>query len=99
MQVGCAGTQWEDIVNKVDKDQVPINCVKKVLFKLRHGKQKTINLDKLRKEGLDLEDIETVVTQKMISMSKDIVTMDFVIDIDAVKDTVQPITDELLKGL
>jgi hypothetical protein len=91
--------QWEQLLTTVKQDQVPVHCIKKVLFKLRGGKQKTINLDKLRKEGLDMEEIESVLTNKMINMSKDIVNMDFVIDIDAVKNTVQPITQEYLKDL
>jgi len=73
--------------------------VKKVVFKLRGGKQKTINLDKLRKEGLDLEELETVLTNKMINMNKDIVNMDFVIDVEAVKETIQPLTEEYLGKL
>lgn len=91
--------QWEQLLTDVKQDQVPVHCIKKVLFKLRGGKQKTINLDKLRKEGLDMEEIESVLTNKMINMSKDIVNMDFVIDIDAVKNTVQPMTQEYLKDL
>ena len=90
---------WEQVLSTVDKDQVPIHCVKKVIFKLKGAKQKTINLERLRKEGLDIEELETVLTSKMISMSKDIVNMDFVIDVEAVKETVQPITNELLKKL
>jgi len=91
--------QWDQILGTVSQDHVPIHCVKKVVFKLRGGKQKTINLDKLRKEGLDIEELETVLTNKMINMSKDIVNMDFVIDVDAVKQTIQPLTDEYLKKL
>jgi hypothetical protein len=90
---------WDQILGTVSQDHVPIHCVKKVVFKLRGGKQKTINLDKLRKEGLDLEELETVLTNKMINMNKDIVNMDFVIDVEAVKETIQPLTEEYLGKL
>lgn len=90
---------WENVINTIDKDHVPINCVKKVLFKLKGGKQKTINLARLRKDGLDLEHIEEVVTKQMIEHSAEIVNMDFVIDINVVRETVQPLTNELLKNL
>jgi Leucine-rich repeat (LRR) protein len=88
---------WESMIESIDKDQIPINCVKKVIFKLKGGKQKTINLERLRKEGLDIEELETVVTSKMINLSTKIVNMNFVIDTDAVKQIIQPITDEILK--
>ena len=88
--------QWEDLISTVDKDQIPIDCVKKVLFKLKGGKQKTINLNTLRKQGLELEEIETVVTRTMFDMSSDIENMDFIIDVQTVADYIQPLTDKLL---
>jgi len=88
--------QWEDLIKTVDKDQIPIDCVKKVLFKLKGGKQKTINLGTLRKQGLEIEEIETVVTRTMLDMSSDIENMDFIIDVQTVADYVQPLTDKLL---
>ncbi len=92
-------SQWEDLIKTVDKDQIPIDCVKKVFFKLKGGKQKTINLARLRNQGFDLDQIEIVVTRTMLEMSDDIVNMDFIIDVDSVKDYVQPITNDLLGKL
>ena len=91
--------QWEDLIKTVDKDQIPIDCVKKVFFKLQGGRQKTINLNSLRQQGLELDEIETVVTRTMIDMRDDIVNMDFIIDVDTVREYVQPFTNKLLKKL
>lgn len=91
--------KWEDLISTVVQDQVPIGCVKKVLFKLGGGKQKTINLQTLRKQGLDAEEIETVITRKILSLQDDIVNMDFIIDVNRVADYVQPLTDKILEKL
>ena len=91
--------QWEDLISTVAKDQIPIDCVKKVLFKLKGGKQKTINLISLRKQGLELEEIETVITRAMVDLGQDIVNMDFVIDVNSVAEYVQPLTDNILRQL
>lgn len=91
--------KWEDVLSSVDKDQIPIDCVKKILFKLKGGKRKTINLSTLRKQGLELEEIEVVVTRSMIELNKQIVNMDFVIDVNSVADYIQPLTDQLLENL
>ena len=91
--------KWEDVLASVDKDQIPIDCVKKILFKLKGGKRKTINLTTLRKQGLELEEIEVVVTRSMIDLNKQIVNMDFVIDVNSVADYIQPVTDQLLEKL
>lgn len=91
--------QWEDLVSNVVQDQVPIGCVKKVLFKLKGGKRKTINLTTLRKQGLEIEEIETVVTRSMIDLGSEIENMDFVIDVNRVAEYVQPLTDKILEKL
>ena len=91
--------QWEDLIGTVVQDQVPIGCVKKVLFKLRGGKQKTINLQTLRKQGLEIEEIETVITRSMFDLKDDMINMDFVIDVNRVAEYVQPLTDKILAKL
>ena len=91
--------QWEDLISTVVQDQVPIGCVKKVMFKLQGGKQKTINLNTLRKQGLEVEEIETVITRSMFDLKDNIVNMDFVIDVNRVAEYVQPLTDKILEKL
>ena len=98
LEVDCTA-QWEELLQTVDKDQIPIDCVKKILFKLKGSRQKTINLNSLRKQGLELDEIETVVTRTMIDMRDDIVNMDFIIDVDSVREYVQPLTNKLLEKL
>jgi len=92
-------TQWEIIVNDVEKEHIPLECVKKIVFKLVNSKQKTINLRVLKKQGLDVEDIQNVV-QRYIDATQDLITnMEFVLDIEAVAQLLQPETDHLLKNL
>jgi hypothetical protein len=91
--------KWEDVLAGVNKDQIPIDCVKKILFKLKGGKRKTINLSTLRKQGLELEEIEVVITRSMVELNKQIENMDFVIDVNSVADYIQPLTDQLLEKL
>lgn len=91
--------QWEDLISTVVQDQVPIGCVKKVMFKLKGGKRKTINLTSLRKQGLEIDEIETVITRSMIDLSEEIENMDFVIDVNRVAEHIQPLTDKILEKL
>jgi len=91
--------QWEDLISTIVQDQVPIGCVKKVMFKLEGGKKKTINLQVLRKQGLEIEEIETVIYRTMTDNKDAITTMDFVIDVNRVAEYVQPLTDKILEKL
>jgi hypothetical protein len=91
--------QWEIIVKEVNKTDVPLECIKKIIIKLNSGKQKTINLHTLIKQGLQIEDIESLVSRTFAEMDADIKDVDFVVDIKSVAALVQPETDKILGKL
>jgi cupin superfamily acireductone dioxygenase involved in methionine salvage len=92
-------TQWEHIIADVNKTDVPLECIKKVVIKLAGSRQKTINLHSLLRQGLQLEEIETMLTRYFQEHDHEIRDVDFVVDISAVADLVQPETDKLLGNL
>jgi predicted P-loop ATPase len=92
-------SQWELILADVNKTDVPLECIKKVVIKLAGGKQKTINVHTLLKQGLDLEEVETMLTRYFGENDNQIRDVDFVIDVSAVANLVQPETDKLLGKL
>jgi hypothetical protein len=91
--------KWEDIINDVDLDHIPLECVKKMVFKLYDKKQKTINFQLLKKQGLDIDGIHVVVERFIQENQDNIVNMDFILDIEAVAEILQPETDKLLGKL
>ena len=91
--------KWNEVIESIDQDMIPIDCVKKVVFKLRGGKQRTINLTKLRNQGLHIEDIEVAVNRQLLEFSKDIVNLDFIIDVAAVAKQIEPFTKKYLENL
>ena len=91
--------QWELILADVNKTDVPLECIKKVVVKLAGGRQKTINIHTLIKQGLELEEVETMLTRYFAEHDHKIRDVDFVVDIKAVANLVQPETDKLLGKL
>ena len=91
--------QWERILADVNKTDVPLECIKKVVVKLAGGRQKTINIHTLLRQGLELEEIETMLTRFFTEKDHEIRDVDFVVDISAVANLVQPETDKLLGKL
>lgn len=91
--------KWSHIVNEVNKTNVPIECIKKITIRLYGGKRKSINISTLRKQGLEVEEIETVVNRTLIELGDEVRDVDFILDINAVADIIQPETDKLLNGL
>jgi hypothetical protein len=91
--------QWELIVQEVNKTDVPLECIKKIVIKLVNGRQRTINVHSLTKQGLTIDDIEQLVTRTFTEMDHEIKDVDFVVDIKSVAELVQPETDKLLGKL
>ena len=92
--------KWKQVIDSIDQEMIPIDVVKKVVFKLEDGKQKTINLSTLRRQGLDIQDIEVVVNKNMTSITDSgIVKLDFVVDVNAVADRIEPLTKRYLEKL
>lgn len=91
--------QWEIIVKEVNKTDVPLECIKKIIIKLDGNKQRTINLHTLIKQGLQIEDIEQLVSRTFSELDADIKDVDFVVDIKSVAALVQPETDKILGKL
>jgi len=92
-------SQWELILADVNKTDVPLECIKKVVIKLAGGRQKTINVHTLLKQGLELEEVETMLTRYFSENDDQIRDVDFVVDVAAVANLVQPETDKLLSRL
>ena len=91
--------QWENILADINKTDIPLECIKKIIVKLEGGRQKTINLQTLKKQGLDLDEIELVLTRYLSENDAIIRDVDFMVDIAAVANLVQPETDKLLGKL
>jgi hypothetical protein len=89
-------THWERIVAEVNKTDVPLECIKKVVVKLVGNRQKTINVHTLLRQGLDLSEVESMLTRFFNENDDKIRDVDFVVDVTAVADLVQPETDKLL---
>ena len=91
--------QWEHIIDEVDITDVPLECIKKVVIKLQGKRQRTINLSMLRRQGLDFNEIETVMTRTLTELGDAVRDVDFILDVGVIATIVQPETDKLLKDL
>lgn len=91
--------QWEHIIADVNKTDVPLECIKKVVIKLAGGRQKTINVHTLLRQGLELTEVEIMLTRYFHEHDREIRDVDFVVDISSVVNLIQPETDKLLGKL
>ena len=91
--------RWKDIVEGVDKKEVPIDILQEIVVKLVDGTNISIDIKRLIADGMIPGDIETMLDDKFDELDQYIHNVDFLIDIDKVVSTIQPETDKVLKGL
>jgi hypothetical protein len=91
--------KWDHIISEVEKTQVPLKCINKMVIRIVGGKQKTINLARLRKDGLDDDEIEEIMNRNIFVLGDLVNNIDFILDVNTVAGIIQPATDKLLKSL
>jgi hypothetical protein len=91
--------KWERLLEGVDKKKIPIEFIKKLVLKLQGKRQQTINIEKFLNQGLEPEEIEEAVSRKLLELDDEVVSIEFVLNVESIAETVQPATDQLLKNL
>lgn len=90
---------WEDILEEIDKKEVPVEVLQKVDIVLNDGTIVELSMAELTGQGMSYNDIEQALNERMDKMSSLISNVEFYVDIDKLKAQIQPNTDKILKDL
>jgi hypothetical protein len=90
---------WERLLEDVEKHRIPVKFLQKLVLRLVGRKQKTINIEKFIRQGLDNETVEMIVSKQLEEHEEEILSIDFILNIERIAAAVQPETDKLLSGL
>jgi hypothetical protein len=93
------GKKWERLLEDVDKQKIPVEFIKKIILKLQGRKQHTINIQRLLEQGFYPDEIENVISTKLIELDELVIGIEFILNVESIAETVQPETDRLLNGL
>lgn len=91
--------KWEHLIQGVDKEKIPVEFLKKLIVKLPGRRQRTINIQQLVDQGLDPDEIEEEISDRLKEFGDKIISIEFILDIESIAEVVQPETDNLLRGL
>jgi hypothetical protein len=91
--------KWEHLIQGVDKEKIPVEFLKKLIVKLPGRRQRTINIQQLVDQGLDPDEIEEEISDRLKEFGDNIISIEFILDIESIAEVVQPETDNLLRGL
>lgn len=92
-------SKWEHILEGIEKSDVPVQFIKKIVVRMVGKKQHTINIQSLLKQGLAPEEVEEVVSRKLTELDPLINSFEFTLNVESIAETVQPETDKLLNKL
>lgn len=91
--------KWEHILEDVEKQKIPVQFIKKLILKLQGKKQQTINVERFLQQGLSPDQIEDAVGRKLHELDDQIISIEFLLNVQSIADTVQPETNKLLGNL
>jgi hypothetical protein len=95
--------KWRDIIDAVDKINIPINFVNSISFNIDPGAKsslkETIDIQFLRDEGFDNHSIQGIISNKLLNLPNLVEEMEFELDIIGIAIKAQSITDTLLKNI
>ena len=89
--------KWEHIIDDVDKQKIPVEFIKKLVIKMKGKRQQTVNIKRFLDQGLAPEQVEEAVSRKLSEYDDEILSVEFVLNIESIAETVQPETDRLLR--
>lgn len=91
--------KWSHILEDVDKRNIPIEFIRKLVIKLEKRKQHTINIEKMLKRGFESGEVEDSISNKLLELDDQVVGIEFVLNVESIAEVVQPETDKLLSKL
>jgi hypothetical protein len=91
--------KWKNILEDVEKKEIPVEVIDKLVVNLVDGSALDIEIGLMLKNGDDPGLIYTALQKQLDSLDDVIDDIDFHINIDAVVNTIQPVTDKILKNL
>lgn len=91
--------KWEQVIQSVDKREVPVEVLERVSVNLIDGTEIEVNIKELLAEGYSSAEIERMLNKKFKDMDDLISNVDFFVDVESVQERVLPETLKVLKNL
>ncbi len=91
--------RWNEILEGLDISRVEIRYIRKIVLKLHEKRQVTINVERLLQQNRTEDDIKAVIAEKWLALHDQIRNYEFVLNIPALSEVVDPVTDKILNKL
>lgn len=89
-------SSWRKIIKEVEKKEVPIHVLEKIVVFLKDGTEVPVNIKELLSQGADPDLVEKELNTKLEALELYIKNVNFYIDLEQIEKTVQQETDRIL---
>lgn len=93
------GEEWQKMLQDIDANEVPIEMLKYLKTHMKNGTSFVFPIKEWIDTGADIDEIDDAIMRWYKVKNDDIVGSDFVINLEKLKETVIPQTQETLKNL
>lgn len=93
------GEEWQELLSTIEAVDIPVEVLKYLRAHLNNGTTFLFPVKEWLEQGSTVDDIDEAITRWMDIKDKDILSCDFIIDIEKLKATVTEQTDRILKDL
>ena len=87
---------WRKIIKEVEKKEVPIHVLEKIVVFLKDGTEVPVNIKELLSQGADPDLVEKQLNTKLEALELYIQNVNFYIDLEQIEKTIQQETDRIL---
>lgn len=91
--------EWQELIDSIDANEVPLEMLKYLRVHMGDGTKMVFHILKWDNEGVNIDDIKTLIKKWYKKHSRNIVGSDYVVDLTKLKKTVKEQTSRTLKDL
>ncbi len=93
------GEEWQQLIESIDASDVPIEMLKYLKTHMKNGTSFIFPVKEWLDSGANIDEIDAAIIRWYKIKDKEILGSDFVVNLDKLKETVIPQTQQTLKDL
>ena len=91
--------KWHSIIEDVDITDIPVEYIDHLIVRTEDDSEYIVSIIDLLKEGILPIELELTLENRMEEFDNDILSVDYILNVEKISTDIQSTTDETLKNL
>ena len=91
--------KWKSIINDVDITDIPVEYIDHMIVHTEDDSEYVVSIIDLLKQGTPASELEMALEDKMEEFEDDIMSVDYILNVEKISIDIQSTTDKTLKNL